>query len=115
MRFFWRSSGTRTDKWWTRSSREIDRGVPEDKLELFRRGETIFTGPFEAAAGRYTIDTVAIDSSSGRASRNGWPWCDEAGWSGGEQRRGGTPDQRRSITARPWSPLEFSGGRLSPR
>src|ERR1700684_3202805 len=49
-------------------SREIDREVPEAQLEQFRRGETILTMPFEAAAGRYTIEAVAVDPEGNRAS-----------------------------------------------
>jgi hypothetical protein len=42
-------------------SEELDRNVPEDKLELFRRGKVIFTAPFEAQAGRYTIEVAVTD------------------------------------------------------
>ena len=51
-------------------SQEVDRAVPEDKLDTFRRGKIIFTSPFEAAttAGRYTLDAVVTDPEGNRAS-----------------------------------------------
>ncbi len=49
-------------------SQEIDREVPEDKLDQFRRGRIIFTSPFEAISGRYTIEAAVVDPEGGRAS-----------------------------------------------
>ncbi len=49
-------------------SREIDRNVPEDKLEQFRRGEIIFTAPAVLSPGRYTVEGVATDAEGNRAS-----------------------------------------------
>jgi hypothetical protein len=49
-------------------SQEIDREVPEDKLEQFRRGNISFTSPFEVSPGRYTIDAVVLDPEGNRAS-----------------------------------------------
>jgi VWFA-related protein len=51
-----------------RVSREIDREIPGEHLEQFRRGEAILTMPFEAAAGRYTIEAVAMDPEGNRAA-----------------------------------------------
>jgi len=51
-----------------RVSREIDREIPGERLEQFRRGEAILTIPFEAAAGRYTIEAVALDAEGNRAA-----------------------------------------------
>jgi VWFA-related protein len=49
-------------------SQEIDREVPEDKLEMFRRGEMIFTNPVELASGRYSIEAAVTDPEGGLAS-----------------------------------------------
>ena len=49
-------------------SQEIDREVPQNKLEQFRRGEMIFTSPFELASGRYSIEAAVVDPEGGRAS-----------------------------------------------
>ena len=48
-------------------SQEIDREVPADKLEQFRRGEIIFTAPFEAPSGRYTVEAAVTDPEGNRA------------------------------------------------
>ena len=49
-------------------SQEIDREVPEDKLDQFRRGEMIFTSPVELSSGRYTLEAAVTDPESGLAS-----------------------------------------------
>jgi VWFA-related protein len=49
-------------------SQEIDREVPEDKLDQFRRGRIIFTSPFEAVSGRYTIEAAVVDPEGAHAS-----------------------------------------------
>lgn len=49
-------------------SREIDRELPASDLARFRRGDTILTMPFEASAGNYMIDAVAVDPEGNRAS-----------------------------------------------
>ena len=49
-------------------SQQIDRMVPRDKLDQFRRGDIIFTAPFEASAGRYTVEAAVTDPEGARAS-----------------------------------------------
>ena len=51
-----------------RVSREIDREIPPERVDQFRRGDAILTMPFEAAAGTYTIEAVAMDPEGNRAS-----------------------------------------------
>jgi len=49
-------------------SQDIDREVPDSKLDQFRNGKIIFTLPFELSAGRYTVDTAVTDPEGNRAS-----------------------------------------------
>jgi VWFA-related protein len=96
-------------------SREIDREVPAGQLEQFRRGETILTMPFEAAAGRYTIEAVAMDPEGNRASTKRislvTPKPRESGLSSVEVVHGIEPlDAPRD----PGNPLEFAGGKVTP-
>jgi VWFA-related protein len=49
-------------------SRDIDRLVPKDKLDLFRRGKIIFTTPVSLAPGHYTVDAVALDPEGNRSA-----------------------------------------------
>jgi hypothetical protein len=116
-------------------SREIDRDVPAAQLEQFRRGETILTMPFEAAAGRYTIEAVAMDPEGNRASTkrislvvpnvvpdvapnvvpnvvsNAVPKPPESMMSSLEVVHGIEPlDAPRD----PGNPLEFAGGKVTP-
>jgi VWFA-related protein len=96
-------------------SRELDREFPEDKMELFRRGDTIYTSPFEAAAGRYTVDTAVIDSSGGRASTKRFalvvPKAEGPSVSSVEVIHDIVPlDSPRD----PGNPLEFAGGKITP-
>lgn len=48
-------------------SQDIDRLVPNDKLELFRQGNIIFSVPVVLAPGHYTIDGVALDAEGNRS------------------------------------------------
>jgi hypothetical protein len=48
-------------------SRDIDRLVPNDKVELFRRGMIMYSVPVVLAPGHYTIDGVALDSEGSRS------------------------------------------------
>jgi hypothetical protein len=96
-------------------SREIDREVPAGQLEQFRRGETILTMPFEAAAGRYTIEAVAMDPEGNRASTKRislvTPNPRESSLSSVEVVHGIEPlDASRD----PGNPLEFAGGKVTP-
>ena len=97
-----------------RCSQEIDREVPE-KLEQFRRGETILTLPFEAAAGQYTIEAVVIDPEGNRASTKRLslvvPKPGESVVSTVEVVHRIVPlDMPRD----PGNPLEFAGGKVTP-
>lgn len=49
-------------------SQQIDRAVPQEKLEQFRRGNIIFTAPFEAPSGRYVVEAAVTDPEGARAS-----------------------------------------------
>ena len=96
-------------------SREIDREVPGGHLEQFRRGETILTMPFSAAAGKYTIEAVAMDPQGNRASTKRIslvvPKPGEASVSSVEVVHGIQPlDAPRD----PGDPLEFDGGKVTP-
>jgi VWFA-related protein len=48
-------------------SRDIDRLVPNDKVELFRRGMIMYSVPVVLAPGHYTIDGVALDAEGNRS------------------------------------------------
>jgi VWFA-related protein len=98
-----------------RVSREIDRDIPEGQLEQFRHGETILTLPFEAAAGKYTIEAVVMDPEGNRASSKRIslvvPRPGESSVSSVEVVHGIQP----LATARdPGDPLEFAGGKVTP-
>ena len=96
-------------------SREIDRDVPDGQLEQFRRGETILTMPFEAAAGRYTIEAAAIDPEGNRASTKRIslvvPKPGESSVSSVEVVHG---IQSLEGPRDPGNPLEFDGGKVTP-
>jgi hypothetical protein len=98
-----------------RVSREIDRDVPAAQLEQFRRGETILTMPFEAAAGRYTIEAVAMDPEGNRASTKRIslvvPKPGESSVSSVEVVHG---IQSLDAPRDPGNPLEFAGGIVTP-
>jgi VWFA-related protein len=98
-----------------RVSREIDREVPTAQLEQFRRGETILTMPFEAAAGRYTIEAVAMDPEGNRASTKRIslvvPKPGESNVSSVEVVHG---IQSLDAPRDPGNPLEFAGGKVTP-
>jgi VWFA-related protein len=96
-------------------SQEIDREVPTAKLEQFRRGRIVFTGPFEAASGRYTVETAAIDPEGGRAStrrfalvvpKPGEPTLSNIAVVRRIDALGGPRD--------PGNPFEFDGGKVTP-
>jgi VWFA-related protein len=96
-------------------SREIDRDVPGGQVEQFRRGETILTLPFSAAAGKYTIEAVAMDPEGNRASTKRIsllvPKPGESTVSSVEVVHGIQPlDAPRD----PDNPLEFDGGKVTP-
>jgi len=98
-----------------RVSREIDREIPDAQLERFRRGDTILTLPFEAAAGKYTIEAVAMDPEGNRASTKRIalmvPKPGEFNVSSVEVVHGIQPlDTPRD----PADPLEFAGGKVTP-
>ncbi len=48
-------------------SRDIDRLVPNGKLELFRRGMIMYSVPVVLAPGHYTIEGVAVDAEGNRS------------------------------------------------
>jgi hypothetical protein len=96
-------------------SREIDREVPAAELAQFRRGEMILTMPFEASAGRYTIEAVAVDPEGNRASTKRIslvvPRPGEPSVSSVAVVRDIQPlDAPRN----PGNPLEFAGGKVTP-
>jgi VWFA-related protein len=94
---------------------DLDRNVPEDKADQFRRGKIVFTAPFEVAAGRYTIDVAVMDPENDHAStkrialvvpRPGEPVIS-------------TPTVVRDLEPLdgprdPGNPLEFAGGKIVP-
>jgi hypothetical protein len=96
-------------------SREIDREVPAARLEQFRRGDAILTMPFEVAAGRYTIEAVAMDPEGSRASTKRIslvaPKPGESSVSSVEVVRGIEP---LAAPRDPGDPLEFAGGKVTP-
>jgi VWFA-related protein len=96
-------------------SREIDREVPEDKLEQFWRGQIIFTSPFEAGEGRYTVEAAVLDPEGGRASTRRFALVvpkpgEPAVSSIAVVRRLDPLDAPRD----PGNPLEFDGGKVFP-
>jgi VWFA-related protein len=48
-------------------SRDIDRLVPNDKLDLFRRGRIMYSVPVVLAPGHYTVEGVALDAEGNRS------------------------------------------------
>jgi VWFA-related protein len=96
-------------------SQEIDRELPEDKIDQFRRGRVIFTSPFEAPSGRYTIDAVVTDPEGNRIAtkrisllvpRPGEPAVSSVAIVHQLDPLEGPRD--------PGNPLEFPGGRILP-
>lgn len=96
-------------------SQQIDREVPQDKLQQFRRGDIIFTAPFEASSGRYTVEAAVTDPEGGRASlrrfaltvpRPGQPAVSDIELVYRLDPLDGPRD--------PGNPLEFAGGRVMP-
>lgn len=49
-------------------SEDIDRMEPADKLEMFRRGEIIFTSAVSLPPGHYTVEGASIDAEGNRSS-----------------------------------------------
>jgi hypothetical protein len=98
-----------------RVSREIDREIPGEHLEQFRRGEAILTMPFEAAAGRYTIEAVAMDPEGNRAASKRIslvvPRPGESTVSSVAVVHAIEPLQSPRDTG---NPLEFAGGKVTP-
>jgi VWFA-related protein len=96
-------------------SREIDREVPAAELANFRHGEMILTMPFEASAGRYTIEAAAVDPAGNRASTKKIalvvPQPGEPSVSSVAVVRRIQPlDAPRNLG----NPLEFAGGKVTP-
>jgi hypothetical protein len=96
-------------------SQEIDREVPKEKFEQFRRGRIVFTGPFEAASGRYTIEVAAVDPEGSRAATRRFalivPKPGEPALSNiAMVRRIDALDAPRD----PGNPFEFDGGKITP-
>jgi VWFA-related protein len=96
-------------------SQEIDREVPQDKLEQFRRGIIIFTSPFEASSGRYTVEAAVTDPEGGRGSlrrfslvvpKPGQPAVSDIELVYRLDPLDGPRD--------PGNPLEFAGGKIMP-
>jgi VWFA-related protein len=96
-------------------SREIDREVPAAELAQFRRGDAILTMPFQAAAGSYTIEAVAVDPEGNRASTKQLtlevPPPGKFSISSITVVRG---VQRLEAPRDPGNPLEFTGGKVTP-
>ncbi len=96
-------------------SQEIDRDVPEDKLAQFQNGVIVFTSPFQAPAGYYTVDAAVVDPEGHRAATKRVSLAVP---------RPGLPSvssiqlvrQVQPLTEPrdPGNPLEFDGGRISP-
>jgi hypothetical protein len=96
-------------------SREIDRELPASDLVRFRRGDTILSMPFEASAGNYTIDAIAVDPEGNRASTGQFsisvPRPGRFSLSSVTIVRSIQPlDGPRD----PGDPLEFEGGKVTP-
>ncbi len=96
-------------------SHEIDENVPEDKLQRFRQGRIIFTKPVALLPGHYTVEGVATDAESNRASTK------RAALVVGASRSSALSDvslvrdlQPLSGPRDPGDPLEFDGGRVTP-
>ena len=96
-------------------SMEIDRAVPEQKLEQFRRGQIIFTAPFEVASGRYTVETAVTDPEGGRVGTRRLSLVVPKP---GEPNLSNISVVRRidslSGPRDPGNPLEFEGGQVLP-
>ncbi len=96
-------------------SEEIERDVPEDKLAQFRNGVIIFTSPFQAAAGYYTVDVAVVDPEGNRAATKRVSLVVP---------KPGTPAVSSIQLIRqlvplseprdPGNPLEFDGGKVAP-
>jgi VWFA-related protein len=96
-------------------SNDIDRMEPADKLEMFRRGEIIFTSAVSLAPGHYTVEGASIDAEGNRSSVRRIaimvPQPDATGLSDlalvhDLQSLGNSRDPRDG--------LEFDGGRVTP-
>jgi len=96
-------------------SREIDREVPADQLAQFRRGDAILAMPFDAPAGNYSIDAVAVDPEGNRASTShltlAVPSPGTYSMSSLMVVRG---VQALDTPRDPGNPLEFTGGKVTP-
>ena len=98
-----------------RVSRQLDREVPADELARFRRGEAILTMPFDASAGNYTIDAVAVDPEGNRAStKHILLTVPEPGKHGISNLVVVRSIQPLNEPRDPGYPLEFAGGKVTP-
>jgi VWFA-related protein len=97
-------------------SQELDRDVPADKLEQFRKGRTIVTAPFEVPSGRYTIEAAVTDPETGHAATKRLSLVVP---------KPGSPSLSTPALVRdveplsdgerdPGNPLEFQGGKVLP-
>lgn len=96
-------------------SREIDRNVPVDKLDQFLRGEIIFTSPVVLSPGRYTVEGVAMDVATNRASTKRQVLIVPPPGEPGVSDVALVHDIEPLTAPRdPGNPLEFKGGRITP-
>ncbi len=96
-------------------SQEIDREVPEEKLDLFRRGEMIFTNPVELASGRYSIEAAVTDPEAGLASTRRVALFVPKPGEPAVSSIAVVHDVDSLVAPRdPGNPLEFAGGKVLP-
>jgi VWFA-related protein len=96
-------------------SQEIDREVPEDKLNMFRRGEMIFTNPVELASGRYLIEAAVTDPEGGLASTKRVALVVPKPGEPAVSSIAVVHDVDSLVSPRdPGNPLEFDGGKVLP-
>jgi VWFA-related protein len=96
-------------------SQEIDREVPEDKLDQFRRGEMIFTNPIELASGRYLMEAAVTDPEGGLASTRRVALVVPKPESPTVSSIAVVHDVDSLVAPRdPGNPLEFAGGKVLP-
>ncbi|MGA7408992.1 MAG: VWA domain-containing protein [Bryobacteraceae bacterium] len=96
-------------------SQEIDREVPEDKLDMFRRGEMIFTNPVELTSGRYLIEAAVTDPEGGLASTKRVALVVPKPGEPAVSSIAVVHDVDSLVAPRdPGNPLEFDGGKVLP-
>jgi hypothetical protein len=96
-------------------SRDIDRLVPANKVELFRRGRIIFSVPVLLAPGHYTVEGVALDAEGNRSgTRRIALSVSPAGAVGMSDVALVHDFQPLTAPRDSGDPLQFTGGRVTP-